>query len=251
MHIQCEADSANNITSVPDRGFNNFSSNRLQRSWAPQTVKIYDYLPAAGATATAPLGGSNAGSGNITGIACTNCHNSGLRNGFGGIHGGDVTYTDGLGRTQKSYRFMPGMGNYRYAPPGGWDGKDVSDPTLLTANNPLKENGPANGSGSLGFPGVSGKPIGGCYTNGGTGAAGSDLNNKGGVTYGVCNHHGTSTAAPVGATSVGVPKTTVSGAIANFRATYGGGTTGSPTTYEPTVREATAGGTLVTRPLKY
>jgi hypothetical protein len=252
FHAQCQADSADNIQSSPARGFLNLSSVRLQRSWSPQAVKAYDYLPASGATATAPTGGSNASSGNITGIACINCHNSGLRSAFGGIHGGDATYTDGLGRTQKSYRFMPGMGNYRYAPPGGWDGKDVSDPTLLTATNPLQNNGPANGSGSAGFPGTSGKPMGGCYTNGGTGGVGSDLNNTGGVTYGVCNHHGTSTAAPSGVTTgYNTPKTTATGNTATFRTSYGGGTTGSPTTYEPTVREATAGGTLVTRPLKY
>jgi hypothetical protein len=243
MHIQCQADSADNISSVPSRGLNNFSSVRLQRSWAPQAVKIYDFLPAAGATAAAPLGGSNAASGNITGISCTNCHNSGLRSGFGGIHGGNGTYTDGLGRQQTTYRFMPGMGNYRYAPPGGWDGKDVSDATLLTINNPLYPGTPGNRNDqSVGFPGASGKPMGGCYTNGGTGAAGSDLNNAGGVTYGVCNHHGTSTA-----TSVGNPATKP----ATFRTTYGGGTTGNPTTFEPTVREATSGGSLVTRPLKY
>ena len=223
MHAQCLADSANNVG----------ATDRLAKSWQPHGVKDYDYLPVAGATATAPAGGSNAGSGNLTGIACTNCHNSGLRNGFGGIHGGDNTYVDGLGRTQKSYRFMPGMGNYRYAPPGGWDGKDVSDATLLTANNPLA----STGNSGTGFPGKSGKPMGGCYTNGA-----ADTN----PGFSSCSHHGTSTAAfTPGA------RPTVSGATATFRATYGGGTTGSPTTFEPTVREATAGGTLVTRPLKY
>jgi hypothetical protein len=143
---------------------------------------------------------------------------------------------------------MPGMGNYRYAPPGGWDGKDVSDPTLLTVNNPLYPGTPGSRTDqAVGFPGASGKPMGGCYTNGGTGGPGSDLNNSGGVTYGVCNHHGTSTAASVGnlATLGSNPKNS------HFRTTYGGGTTGNPTTFEPTVREATAGGTLVTRPLKY
>jgi hypothetical protein len=243
MHAQCLADSADNINDIANpRGFNNFSSNRLQKSWMNTGVKIYDYVPAAGATAAAPAGGSDAASGNLTGIACINCHNSGLRSAFGGIHGGDNTYTDGLGRTQKSYRFMPGMGNYRYAPPGGWDGKDVSDPTLLTINNPLYPGTPGSRTDqAVGYPGASGKPMGGCYTNGGVGAAGSDLNNSGGVTYGVCNHHGTSTAASAAA----------AGRPASFRTTYGGGTTGNPTTYEPTVREATAGGTLVTRPLKY
>ncbi|GFE61982.1 hypothetical protein [Geobacter sp. AOG2] len=237
MHGQCQADSANAI-----------GATRLVASWEPDKVGVYDYLPAAGATAASPssgstepfVAGSNANSGNITGIACINCHNSGLRSAFGGIHGGNYTYTDGLGRLQTTYRFMPGMGNYRYAPPGGWDGKDVSDPTLLTVNNPIADNGPAFGSGSAGFPGASGKPIGGCYTN-------SDTDTNPG--YSTCSHHGTSSAAQSNYNPAGT--VTQSGATAYFRTTYGGGTTGNPTTYEPTVREATSGSTLVTRPLKY
>jgi hypothetical protein len=235
MHAQCLADSAASLGAA--------RANAAGPTWLATGVVGYDYLPTSGATAAAPAAGSDgAGSGNITGIACTNCHNSGLRSGFGGIHGGNNTYTDGLGRTQTTYRFMPGMGNYRYAPPGGWNGKDVSDPTLLTANNPLTYGGPANGA-STGFPGASGKPIGGCYTNGA-----ADLNTSGGVTYGSCSHHGTSTASS-GQTVAG--GTTVNGVAITLRASYGGGTTSSTTTYEPTVREATAGGALVTRPLKY
>jgi hypothetical protein len=80
--------------------------------------------------------------------------------------------------------------------------------------------------------------MGGCYTNGVASGQAGDAN----TGYSSCSHHGTSTA-----NVVGNPAT----APATFRANYGGGTTGSPTTYEPTVREATAGGTLVTRPLKY
>jgi len=239
MHIQCLADSADNTgvngsvypagSKFPDGTDASGVAvpNRLTSSWEGDKVKIYDYLPAANATAALPAttatstswigkaGGSDNGSGNITGIACTNCHNSGLRSGFGGIHGGDNTYTDGLGRVQKSYRFMPGMGNYRYAPPGGWDGKDVSDPNFVVqAGN---------------APGIAaGKPLGGCYTNGAATATGDQ--NPG---YSSCNHHGTSTVA-----------------------IYGGGTstnanTSTSTTWEPTVREATAGNALVTRPLKY
>jgi Cytochrome c7 and related cytochrome c len=218
FHIQCLADSADNIGAV----------NRLAGSWEGDKVEVYDYIPALGATATAPkvtgstdpfLEGTDANSGNITGIACTNCHNSALRSSFGGIHGGDNAYIDGLGRTQKSYRFMPGMGNYRYAPPGGWDGKDVSDPTLVTQA--------ASGVGA-------GKPMGGCYTN--SSLTGADSN----PGFGACNHHGTSTA-----------QTTAGGQAAGFRTSYGGGTTATPTATEPTVREATAGNALVTRPLKY
>jgi hypothetical protein len=311
MHAQCQADSADNVASFSlktgggvsssaGRGvkFNGMSSMRLLGSWEPDKVKVYDYAPAAGATATNPItgeyrttvggsittditkataGGSNTTSGNITGISCINCHNSGLRNGWGGIHGGDNTYTDGLGRTQKTYRFMPGMGNYRYAPPGGWDGKDVSDPSLLTVNNPLYPGTPGNRNDqSVGFPGTSGKPMGGCYTNNSNAVntvnGTSNLVGNDGVTsqtsaiigaadlsagqngqaFSTCNHHGTTTVASVGTLSQLQSQGGAAGAkTANFRTTYGGGTTGNPTTYEPTVREATAGGTLVTRPLKY
>ena len=243
MHAQCLADSADNLgNDIANGKFANMSGARLQRSWMNTGVKIYDYLPAAGATAAAPLGGSDASAGNITGIACTNCHNSGLRNGFGGIHGGNNTYTDGLGRTQTTYRFMPGMGNYRYAPPGGWDNKDVSDPTLLTQHDPVYPGTPGSRTDMpVGYPGPDGKPMGGCYTNGT-----ADLNVAGGVAYSACNHHGTSTA-----TQLPPDPSTPRPTSANFRHDYNGGTAGNPTTNEPTVREATAGGTLVTRPLKY
>jgi hypothetical protein len=237
MHIQCIADSADNIGAGPG---GKTAAGRLGASWHAGAVKTLDFLPAAGATAAVPATSTDSISGNITGIGCTNCHNSGLRSAFGGIHGGNNTYTDGLGRTQTTYRFMPGMGNYRYAPPGGWDGKDVSDPSLLTVNNPVYPGTPGSRTDqALGFPGASGKPMGGCYTNGVESGLVGDAN----TGFSSCSHHGTSTAAAPPA----VPGTK----SANFRATYGGGTTGNPTTFEPTVREATAGGTLVTRPLKY
>jgi len=216
FHIQCLADSANNVG----------ATDRLAKSWEGDKTYL-DYVPSPGATAALPAGGSDANSGNITGIACTNCHNSGLRSGFGGIHGGDNTYVDGLGRTQKSYRFMPGMGNYRYAPPGGWDGKDVSNPDFVTvAGN------------AAGIPG--GKPMGGCYTNGST----SDTN----PGYSACSHHGTNAAVPIyggGTTQVGNGSGTTSQGV------LPGDTSATKTTWEPTVREATAGNALVTRPLKY
>ena len=206
FHGQCVADSALQ-TGV---------ANRLAKS--ERVDKQATWATVDGGAAT------NLDSGNITGISCTNCHNSGLRNGFGGIHGGDNTYTDGLGRTQKSHRFLPGMGNYRYAPPGGWDNKDLSDPTLVTKA--------ASGVGA-------GKGMGGCYTN--STLAGTDPN----PGYGACNHHGTSTALSYkGAVPVDVTNGTQ-------RASYGGGNTASPTAVEPVVREATGGTSLVTRPLKY
>jgi hypothetical protein len=57
--------------------------------------------------------------GNITGISCTNCHNVG-KTGWGGIHGGNNTYTLDTGTVvENTYRFMPGMGNTNYLP-GNW-----------------------------------------------------------------------------------------------------------------------------------
>ena len=55
--------------------------------------------------------------GNIYGIQCANCHNSGVDNGFGGIHGSkSQTYTDALGNTTKHERFLPGLGNVMFVP---------------------------------------------------------------------------------------------------------------------------------------
>jgi hypothetical protein len=73
---------------------------------------------------------------NIFGIQCNNCHNSGVGNAYGGIHGSanntpsnDGTtiinpaasvkggaYIDGLGNTTKHERFLPGLGNTKYVP---------------------------------------------------------------------------------------------------------------------------------------
>jgi hypothetical protein len=213
FHAQCQADSSNQVGSAGTP-----AAQVLSRVWfsngGGHKDRNLDFVPASGATAAFPA--TAAEGGNITGIACTNCHNSGLRSSWGGIHGGDNTYTDGLGRTQKTYRFMPGMGNYKYAPPGGWNGKDVTTNTALVTL-------PGAGVGAN-------KPMGGCYTN-----SAADANNG----FSSCAHHGTSTTVSGGLTAIGWP------------AGKGGGTASSPTAAEPTVREATAGGVLVTRPLNY
>ena len=74
--------------------------------------------------------------GDIFGIQCLNCHNSGIGNAYGGIHGsanntnwndGAVThnpdpsitggaYIDGLGNTTKVERFLPGLGDAQHVP---------------------------------------------------------------------------------------------------------------------------------------
>jgi len=63
----------------------------------------------------APFNSNGEGS-NMFGIQCANCHNSGPAAQFGGIHGGNITYVDGTGTSQKPYRFLPGLGNVKYAP---------------------------------------------------------------------------------------------------------------------------------------
>jgi hypothetical protein len=105
--------------------------------------------------------------GNITGIACTNCHNAGLKSGLGGIHGGNQTYsskavgTAPASATQPPYRFMSGMGNFAYTPAGN----DM-------AGAVVKGQPTASTTGT-------------CYTN---------TNTTDNAGYSSCNHHGTGTA---------------------------------------------------------
>lgn len=68
------------------------------------------------------------GGGNLFAYKCANCHNSSDKKTFGGIHGnaGNASYTSyssattpGVGTalvlvTRKPYRFLPGLGNFRY-----------------------------------------------------------------------------------------------------------------------------------------
>ena len=92
----------------------------------------------------APAGEVNPDFGNIFGIQCNNCHNSGVGNAYGGIHGSakntkwndgtndiqpdaSVTggaYIDGMGNTNKVERFLPGLGNVMHVPGnlGGFTG---------------------------------------------------------------------------------------------------------------------------------
>jgi predicted CXXCH cytochrome family protein len=95
-------------------------------------------------TTAAPYAGEQAPDfGNIFGIQCANCHNSGTGNAYGGIHGSannqntktqtvDATvkggaYIDGMGNTTKIQRFLPGLGNAMHVPGtlGGFTGGTV------------------------------------------------------------------------------------------------------------------------------
>jgi hypothetical protein len=77
--------------------------------------------------------------GNVFGIQCNNCHNSGVsaNNIFGGIHGSKTqTYTDGMGNTSKHFRFLPGLGNSMFVPgtKGGFTGGGLATFTVYSGN---------------------------------------------------------------------------------------------------------------------
>jgi len=94
------------------------------------------FAPGFPLNGTPPAGEQNPDFGNIFGIQCANCHNSGVGNAYGGIHGSanntprndgiiiiqpnaSITggaYIDGLGNTTKVQRFLPGLGNTMYVP---------------------------------------------------------------------------------------------------------------------------------------
>jgi predicted CxxxxCH...CXXCH cytochrome family protein len=88
-----------------------------------------DFAYSAGLTG---LTNRTASNGNITGIACVNCHNVGST-GWGGIHGGNNTYVDGTGTTQTTYRFEPGMAGAKYEP-AGWTTTGVTVTCYTAAN---------------------------------------------------------------------------------------------------------------------
>jgi cytochrome c5 len=104
------------------------------------------------ASQPAPYAGEqNPDFGNIFGIQCANCHNSGIGNAFGGIHGSaknqnttlatvnpSVTggaYIDGMGNTTKIERFLPGLGNAMHVPGtlGGFTGGTTVNSTTTPA----------------------------------------------------------------------------------------------------------------------
>lgn len=101
-----------------------------------------------GEMAATYTGEQEADFGNVFGIQCSNCHNSGVGNGYGGIHGSannspgtastqavggylvpdpavkGGAYVDGMGNTSKVQRFLPGLGNVMHVPGtlGGFQG---------------------------------------------------------------------------------------------------------------------------------
>ena len=83
--------------------------------------------------------------GNIYGIQCANCHNSGVDNGYGGIHGSKSnTYTDGIGNTTKHVRFLPGLDNVMFVP--GTKGGYTGGTTATYVNYSGNRNGSGTGA---------------------------------------------------------------------------------------------------------
>jgi hypothetical protein len=197
---------------------------RANHGSAPNNCQI-ETTTAIGSNNTL-AGNRTYGSGNITGISCTNCHNSG-RTGFGGIHGGNGNYKTGwvqytsasraiagtapatyaaptTGTTAKlnpavtsipngHYRFMGGMGNYGYKPFGGgwnWDGGKPNG-TYTNINGTVSTN-QANGDSPLIVTGAtSDVSQGGCYTN---------LSAGDNAGWSSCVHHSTANGSAIGST---------------------------------------------------
>jgi hypothetical protein len=103
-------------------------------AFAPGFPLNFANAPGGVQAATYP-GEQNADFGNIFGVQCLNCHNSGVGNGYGGIHGsknnspGTVNsgtpavaapaggaYVNGMGNWAKVERFLPGLGNVMHVP---------------------------------------------------------------------------------------------------------------------------------------
>jgi len=107
--------------------------------------RIYG-VPGVNSAAAPYAGEQNTGFGNAFGIQCLNCHNSGIGNAYGGIHGSannttaaalaainttvpGGAYVDGTGHTTKVERFLPGLGNAMFVPGtlGGYTGNITND----------------------------------------------------------------------------------------------------------------------------
>lgn len=108
-----------------------------------------------GVKAATYTGEQNPDFGNIFGIQCANCHNSGAGNAYGGIHGSKNnqtlagfinatsvrggSYIDGMGNTAKIMRFLPGLGNAMYVSGtlGDVTGGSVDTFKVYSGNKPL------------------------------------------------------------------------------------------------------------------
>ncbi|MBT0653820.1 hypothetical protein [Geomobilimonas luticola] len=173
-----------------------------------------------GVQAATYTGEQNADFGNVFGIQCLNCHNSGLGNGYGGIHGSannspgtantaaaggylnpdpsvkGGAYVDGMGNTGKVQRFLPGLGNVMHVPGtlGGVTGGKVAGPiTNSTSVYTFVTGGISNDTNweQVAWQQVAGQPVtvtaragAGCYTLNDEGT-GSSLDDPASAAYGI------------------------------------------------------------------
>jgi hypothetical protein len=170
-----------------------------------------------GVQAATYAGEQDADFGNIFGIQCLNCHNSGIGNGYGGIHGSannspgtantqaaggylnpdpsvlGGAYVDGMGNTQKVQRFLPGLGNVMHVPGtlGGFTGGTVVGQPGLTYS--FTTGAIANDTNweQQGWKQIANNPTGGatglgagCYTLNDEGT-GSSLDDPASAAYGL------------------------------------------------------------------
>ena len=172
-----------------------------------------------GVQAATYTGEQNPDFGNIFGIQCNNCHNSGVENGYGGIHGSKInTYTDGMGMQNKMMRFLPGLGNTKYVPGtlGGFTGttqRTYSSATTKKYTVTGDVSNDTNWEQKASAPAATGFKGAGCYTLSESATAATfeqkGVSVDGGATepnafgtWGGCDDHG----AAVGAGDHGVVK---------------------------------------------
>ena len=115
-----------------------FMGPRLKYSSTPAYAPGFplDFTKAPGGVQAATyVGEQDPDFGNIFGISCNSCHNSGVGNGYGGIHGSannspgtansgtpsvsapaGGAYVNGMGNWAKVERFLPGLGNVMHVP---------------------------------------------------------------------------------------------------------------------------------------
>lgn len=187
-------------------------------AFAPGFPLNYANAP-GGVQAATYTGEQNADFGNIFGIQCLNCHNSGVGNGYGGIHGSannspgtantaaaggyanpdpsvrGGAYVDGMGNTTKVQRFLPGLGNVMHVPGtlGGFTGGKTAQ-TFYAGNNYNFTTGAISKDANweqIGWKQIAGNPTGGVYS-GGAGCytlndegTGSSLDDPNSAAYGL------------------------------------------------------------------
>jgi hypothetical protein len=201
------------------------SAARIERTWA------------AGLLEAGKLG--SGGSGNLFGIQCANCHNSSDNKLFGGIHGNaarvgttvvvnlNVTYKAYSGANgatastpqaitavdRRPYRFLPGLGNFRYnggADSNAWTRKSIGTAasnksermgcyTLNGASSKRVAGANPSGTGGFGVDYITSPSPTAAVASGGNVPTNAVANDNGILgSWGACTDHAGSSAAAAG-----------------------------------------------------